>query len=100
MLYDKQFIRTYVKQRWQDVGAYTKLQTLLETINPNNQNAICNKNKIDFDKNFYVNPVFGTKNYEYLNDAVYSYTCHKDAVTWFYNWMNQHINYANSWWGN
>ena len=74
------------------------MRELVKTVNPNNPDAICNKYKTDFDNNFTKWKVWGKKNYEFLTDNVLEFSNHKDAVEYFYTWMSDHIEYADSQW--
>lgn len=92
------WFKNLVKERWYELQLASKLRELVKTVNPNNPDAICNKYKTDFDNNFNKWKVWGKKNYEYLTDSVLEFSNHKDAVEYFYTWMSDHIEYADSQW--
>ena len=76
----------------------TKLRELLETVNPNNSNALCNQYKGEFTANFTKWNVWGDKEIDFITDDCLEWATHKDAVTHFYEWMDSHITYADSQW--
>lgn len=94
------WFKELVCERWQSAEMYKKLNVLLKTVNPDDETAICNVYEKDFTANFTKWNVWGKKAINFLRDDVTSFTNHKDAVRYFYDWMKLHINYAESVWGN
>ena len=90
---------TEVKTRWITNKMYSKLKELLKTVDPYRSTSIPSVYKAEFDKNYEKWDVWGTKTIEFINDDVLDFTCHRDAVVDFYNWMQPHVEYANSQWG-
>ncbi len=89
-----------VKQRWKETNAYDRIgRGLLREINPSIPSAICNYYKSEFTKNYQKWNIWGTKTVDFMTDEAKKFTCHRDAVSYFYNWMDKHIDYANSVWG-
>ena len=87
-----------VRERWTSLDMATKLRNLLKTVNPDLTSAICNKYKTEFDRNYTLWNVWGTKTFEFVTDECLTWSTHNDAVRHFYNWMNAHIDYADSQW--
>ena len=88
-----------VKERWQEVSGGAKLRELLKQINPQEPNAICNYYQSEFNRNYDKWNIWGTKTVSFLRNDVTKFRCHTDAVQYFYNWMETHVDYADSVWG-
>ena len=64
-----------------------------------NESGVGGGGQGEIDKNYQKWDVWGTKTIEFINDDVLDFTCHRDALVDFYNWMQPHVEYANSQWG-
>jgi hypothetical protein len=93
------WFKTLVHERWQQNRMASKLRDLLKTVDPTSPTAICNQYKTNFDDNYKKWKVWGTKTIEFITDDCLAFSNHNDAVTYFYTWMESHIEYADSQWG-